>query len=124
LALVAVIVNVYVVAAFNPLTVIGELEPLPDPPDGLEVIENDVAVAPIADGVKETVVTELDIVALPIIGAVGTATDVCPLLALKLFTKLESLNNLLIAIEPYYLQSIFTNYTIILTLQTSQTLIY
>jgi hypothetical protein len=72
---VAVTVNVYEVPAVNPVTVIGELEPLPVMLPGVEVAVYPVIVDPpsLAGAVNATVAfLFVPAVAVPIVGAPGT----------------------------------------------------
>jgi hypothetical protein len=65
-------VNVYAVPAVNPETVTGDDEPVPVILPGLDVTVNEVAAAPAAAGVNETVAVEpFTTVAVPIVGTRG-----------------------------------------------------
>ena len=76
-ALVAVTVNVYDVPPLNPVIEIGEDVAVPVIPPGLDVAVNDVVAGMLADEVKATVaVVEPVAVAVPIVGAPGTAGQV------------------------------------------------
>ena len=69
--------------AVNPVTVMGEVALEPEPPTGLEVTVKVVALAPNVAAVKATVAVVAPVsVAVPIVGAVGTATEATPLLCL------------------------------------------
>jgi hypothetical protein len=76
--LVAVTVNVYAVPLVNPVTVIGEDDPVPVIPPGLDVaVYPVIAALPIFEGaVKVTVASVLPAVAVPIVGASGLVGQV------------------------------------------------
>jgi len=98
-ALFAVTVNVYAVSKLNPVTVIGELEPVVEIDSGVDVAVNDVAAAPKVAAVKATVaVDEVTPVAVPIVGASGLAAEVAPLPILNELAKLLPSESLLTAI--------------------------
>jgi hypothetical protein len=83
-AFVAVTVNVYEVPIVKPLTVIGEAEPVPVSPPGLEVTVNPVIVAgypAYAGAVKVTEAVVFPPVAVPIVGASGTVGQTLPPIA-------------------------------------------
>jgi hypothetical protein len=70
--LVAVTVNVYAVPLVKPETVIGEEEPVPVKPPGLEVtVYVKLAGKPVVGAVKVTDADTLPAVAVPIVGAPG-----------------------------------------------------
>jgi len=75
MAFVAVTLNVYVVEPDNPETVIGEDEPVPVRPPGLDVTVYPVIVDPLLDvgGVNVTLAATPTRVAVPMVGASGTA---------------------------------------------------
>jgi hypothetical protein len=80
-ALLAVTVKVYEVEAVKPVTDIGDVALEPLPPEGVEVIKKLVAAGPLPAAVKVTVaVVDPVAVAVPIVGALGTAacTDCIP----------------------------------------------
>jgi hypothetical protein len=73
-ALLAVTVKVYEVDAVKPVTDIGDVALDPVPPDGVDVIKKFVAAGPVPAGVNVTVaVVDPVAVAVPIVGALGTA---------------------------------------------------
>lgn len=102
----AVTLNVYAVEEDNPVIDIGEDEPLPVIEPGVDVAVNVVAVAPKVAGVKATVaVLDPVAVAVPIVGVLGIATEVFPLLNLnELLSKLESVLILLTDIRRFHFQ--------------------
>jgi hypothetical protein len=86
---------------------------------GLDVAVKVVAVAPKVAAVYVTVaVVAPVVVAVPIVGELGIAALALPT------AKDKPVLKLLVVIKRYYLRGICLNYTIILALQTSQTLIY
>jgi hypothetical protein len=81
-AFVAVTVNVYVTPFVRPVTVIGELPPVPVNPPGLEVTVYEVIAEPPFDPGAENVIvaSPLPRVAVPIDGAPGTVSGTTELL--------------------------------------------
>jgi len=93
--LLAVTVKVYEVDAVNPVTDIGDVALEPLPPAGVEVIKKLVADGPVPEGVKVTVaVVEPVAVAVPIVGALGTAgaNDWIPATILPIIMQLPQLH--------------------------------
>jgi len=77
-AFTAVTVKVYAVPFASPVTVIGEAEPVPLMPPGLEVTTYPMIAEPplLAGGVKATEACALPALAVPMVGAPGTVAGV------------------------------------------------
>jgi len=76
LSFVAVTVKVYAVPAERLETVIGLEDPVPVAPPGEAVTVNDVAAAPVAEGVKVTLALDpFTVEAVPIVGTLGCKND-------------------------------------------------
>jgi hypothetical protein len=90
IAFVAVTVNVYAVPLLKPLTVIGDEEPVPVIPLGLDVTVKPVIADPplFAGAEKVTDAEALPAVAVPIVGASGALAPAPPIIMFRIDIRL------------------------------------